>query len=419
MCAMINKKVEGKHIMTKIYITGAKRTPIGNFLGALKNVSAGELGSHVIKAVLQASDVKAEEIDEVILGIVLPAGQGQGIARQASIKAGIPETVPAYSINMVCGSGLKSVMNAFMSIKAGESDAIIAGGVESMSQTPFLIPERTRTGMKMGSFTVKDHMMDDGLTDAFQGYHMGVTAENIVEKYGITRQEQDQFAWTSQQKAIAAVDAGAFNEEIVPVETKNRRETIIVDSDEYPNRTTNLEKLSQLRAAFKKDGTVTAGNSSGINDGASATLIVGEDYLNKHQLTPLVEIISIGQGGVSPSEMGLGPVPAIKRAIERAGLSFSDIDIFELNEAFAAQSLGVIHELSEEFGVMKDYIQERTNVKGGAIALGHPIGASGNRILVTLIHLLKERNLRYGVASLCIGGGMGAAVIIKNTDKHV
>ena len=416
---MINKKVEGIHIMTKIYITGAKRTPIGNFLGALKDVSAGELGSYVIKAVLQASDVKAEEIDEVILGNVLPAGQGQGVARQASIKAGIPETVPAYSINMVCGSGLKSVMNAYTSIKAGESDAIIAGGVESMSQTPFLIPERTRTGMKMGNFTVKDHMMDDGLTDAFQGYHMGVTAENIVEKFGITREEQDQFAWTSQQKAIAAVDAGAFNKEIVSVETKNRRETIIVASDEYPNRTTNLEKLSQLRAAFKKDGTVTAGNSSGINDGASATLIVGEDYLNKHQLKPLVEIISIGQGGVSPSEMGLGPVPAIKRAIERAGLSFSDIDIFELNEAFAAQSLGVIHELSEEFGVTKDYIQERTNVKGGAIALGHPIGASGNRILVTLIHLLKERNLRYGVASLCIGGGMGAAVIIKNTDKHV
>ena len=261
--------------------------------------------------------------------------------------------------------------------------------------------------------------MDDGLTDAFQDSPMGVTAENIVEKFGITREEQDQFAWTSQQKAIAAVDAGAFNKEIVSVETKNRRETIIVASDEYPNRTTNLEKLSQLRAAFKKDGTVTAGNSSGINDGASATLIVGEDYLNKHQLKPLVEIISIGQGGVSPSEMGLGPVPAIKRAIERAGLSFSDIDIFELNEAFAAQSLGVIHELSEEFGVTKDYIQERTNVKGGAIALGHPIGASGNRILVTLIHLLKERNLRYGVASLCIGGGMGAAVIIKNTDKHV
>lgn len=405
--------------MTKIYIAGAKRTPIGSFLGALKDVSAGDLASHAIKGVLQASQVNPQDIDEVILGHVLPAGQGQGVARQASIKAGIPESVPAYSINMVCGSGLKSVMNAYTSIKAGESQAIIAGGVESMSQAPFLIPERTRTGMKLGGFTVKDHMLDDALVDAFEGYHMGVTAENLVEKFGITREEQDQFAWTSQQRAIAAVDAGAFVAEIIPVETKNRKETVIVDTDEYPNRTTSLEKLAHLRAAFKKDGSVTAGNSSGINDGASATLLVGEDYLTTHTLTPLVEIISIGQGGVMPSEMGLGPIPAIKQAIKRSGLSFSDIDLFELNEAFAAQSLSVIHELSKEFDVTKEYIRERTNVNGGAIALGHPIGASGNRVLVTLIHLLKQRNLTYGLASLCIGGGMGAAVIIKNTDKHV
>lgn len=402
--------------MSKVYIAGAKRTPIGSFLGGLKDVSAGELGSLAIKGVLDQSGLNPEHLDEVVLGNVLPAGQGQGVARQAAVKAGLDVKVPAYALNMVCGSGLKTVMNAYLSIKAGEYQAVIAGGTESMSQAPYLIPDRVRNGQKMGGFTVKDHLIDDALTDAFEGYHMGITAEHIVEQYGISREEQDAFAWNSQQRAIEAVDNGAFQAEIVPVETKVRRETVVVDTDEYPNRKTNLKKLGSLRPAFKKDGSVTAGNASGINDGASATLVVSEALLNEQNLTPLVEIVAIGQGGVDPSVMGLGPTPAIEQAVKRAGISFEDIDVFELNEAFAAQSLGVVHELSEAFGVSKEYILERTNLNGGAIALGHPVGASGNRILVTLIHIMKKRNLKYGLASLCIGGGMGAAVIVKNPD---
>lgn len=404
--------------MSKVYIAGAKRTPIGTFLGALKDVSASELGSYAIKGVLDQSGINHGDIDEVVLGNVLPAGQGQGIARQASIKAGIQVEVPAYSLNMVCGSGLKTVMNAYVGIKAGEQNAVIAGGVESMSQAPYLIPGKTRSGHKMGGYKMGDHMLDDALTDAFEGYHMGVTAENIVKRYNISREDQDTFAITSQQRAIKAVDDGLFIDEIVPVETKVRRETVIVDTDEYPNRKTTEEKLNGLRSAFKKDGSVTAGNSSGINDGASATLVVGEDYLKENKLTPLVEIVAIGQGGVDPSVMGLGPTPAIKQAIKKAGIAFKDIDVFELNEAFASQSLGVLKEISEEFDVNKEYMLERTNLNGGAIALGHPVGASGNRILITLIHIMKKRGLKYGLASLCIGGGMGVAVIVKNTDRE-
>lgn len=404
--------------MSRVYIVGAKRTPIGSFMGSLKDVSAGELGSYAIKGVLEQSGLNPADLDEIVLGNVLPAGQGQGVARQAAIKAGIDVSIPAYSLNMVCGSGLKTVMNAYLGIKSGEYQAIIAGGVESMSQAPFLLPDRMRGGQKMGGFQVKDHMVDDALTDAFEGYHMGVTAENIVAQYHLTREEQDAFAWESQQRAIEAVDQGAFKAEIVPVETKVRRETVVVDTDEYPNRHTNLEKLGSLRPAFKKDGSVTAGNASGINDGASATLVVSEEYLDAHNLQPLVEIVAIGQGGVEPSVMGLGPTPAIKQALKKSGLAFTDIDVFELNEAFASQSLGVIHELTEAFGVSKEYLLERTNLNGGAIALGHPVGASGNRILVSLIHIMRQRNLKYGLASLCIGGGMGTAVIVRNPDAE-
>lgn len=402
--------------MSKVYIAGAKRTPIGSFLGALKDVSASELGSIAIRGVLEQSKINHEDIDEVVLGNVLPAGQGQGVARQAAIKAGITVSVPAYSLNMVCGSGLKTVMNAYLGIKAGEYQAIIAGGTESMSQAPYLIPGKTRTGQKMGGYQIGDHMLDDALTDAFEGYHMGVTAENIVERYDLMREDQDAFAYLSQKRAIEAIDNGSFKEEIVPVETKVRRETVMVDTDEYPNRNTTEEKLNSLRPAFKKDGSVTAGNASGINDGASAALIVGEEYLKQNNLTPLVEIIGIGQGGVDPSVMGLGPTPAIRQAVRSSGISFEDIDVFELNEAFASQSLGVIKEISDEFGVSKEYMLERTNLNGGAVALGHPVGASGNRILVTLVHLMKQRKLKYGLASLCIGGGMGVAVLVKNTD---
>ena len=402
--------------MSEVYIVGAKRTPIGSFLGALKDVSAGELGSYTIKGVLEQSGINAGDLDEIVLGNVLPAGQGQGVARQAAIYAGVPISVPAYSLNMVCGSGLKTVMNAYVGIKAGEYQAVIAGGVEVMSQAPYLLPDRLRNGQKMGGFQVKDHLVDDALTDAFEGHHMGMTAENIVDQFGLTREEQDAFAWESQQRAISAVDAGAFEAEIVPVETKVRRQSVTVAQDEYPNRLTNLEKLGTLRPAFKKEGSVTAGNASGINDGASATLLVSEAFMAANGLTPLAKVVAIGQGGVDPSVMGLGPTPAIKQALKKSGLTFTDIDVFELNEAFAAQSLGVIQELTEAFSVTKEYMLERTNVNGGAIALGHPVGASGNRILVSLIHIMKQRKLKYGLASLCIGGGMGAAVIVQNPE---
>lgn len=403
--------------MQKVYIAGAKRTPIGSFLGALKDVSAADLGKTAIQGVLNQSGVDPTDIDEVSLGNVLSAGQGQGVSRQASIKAGIPETTPAYGTNMVCGSGLKTVMNAFIGIRAGEYNVVVAGGTESMSQAPYLIPNRTRTGIKMGNFQTIDHMVHDGLTDAFEGYHMGVTAENIAEQYGISREDQNVFAFDSQKKSIEALDNGLFKEEVVSVEyTTRRKEQVIVDTDEYPNRKANLEKMSSLRPAFKKEGTVTAGNASGLNDGASATLIVGEDYLQEKSVQPLAEIVAIGQSGVNPSIMGIGPVPAIQQALKKSELSFEDIDVFELNEAFASQSLAVVHELSETFKVDEQALKAKTNMSGGAISLGHPIGASGNRILVTLLYTLKRKGLKYGIASLCIGGGMGAAVIIRNTD---
>ncbi len=348
------------------------------------------------------------------MGNVLSAGIGQGGARQVSVNSGIPVEVPAYGLNMICGSGMKSVLNAYVSIGSGMADCILAGGFESMSKAPYLTSSPLRTGNKMGGFKMEDHMLIDGLTDVFNNYHMGITAENIAEKYGISRKEQDEFAYDSQLKAIAAVDAGLFDAEIVPIEVKNRRETIMVSRDEYPNRKTNLEKLASLRTAFKKEGTVTAGTSSGINDGASAVLLVSEDFAKEHGLTPLVEIISVGQGGVDPSLMGMGPVPAIRNALKMSGMSLDDMEFIELNEAFAAQSLGVIKELVNEYGVDKEKLMAKTNIRGGAIALGHPIGASGNRILVTLIHILKDKGADYGLASLCIGGGMGNAIIVKN-----
>lgn len=398
-------------------IVGAKRTPIGSFLGSLKKFSASDLASAAIKGAITQSSISSNEIEEVIIGQALPAGQGQGVARQSSIKAGIPDTVPAYGVNMVCGSGLKAVTNAYLTIRAGESDVVIAGGTESMSQAPFLLPERTREGVKLGNFEVKDSLVFDGLTDAFQQYHMGITAENIVDKHQISREDQDAFSLNSQQKAIHAIDAEWMKEEIVPMEVKERRETIIMDTDEYPNRSTTPEKMSRLRPAFKQGGTVTAGNSSGLNDGASAVIVAGESYVNKHQLEPLVEILAIGQAGVDSAVMGLGPVPAIQVALKKSGLSFDDLDLIELNEAFASQSIGVLAELSDIYHIDKEILYEKTNVQGGAIALGHPIGASGNRILVTLIYALKRLDLTYGLASLCIGGGMGIAVIVKNVSS--
>ncbi|QVK18563.1 acetyl-CoA C-acetyltransferase [Mycoplasmatota bacterium] len=403
--------------MSRVFIVAAKRTAIGSYLGTIKDVHAADLGATLVKNILEEAKLDKTMIDEVIVGNILSAGLGQGVGRQVAIKSGLPVEVPGYSLNMVCGSGMKTVMNAFANIQVGLHQLVLAGGVESMSKAPFLIPDKTRSGYKMGDMKIKDHMVYDALTDVYNGYHMGITAENIAEKYQITREAQDGFAYQSQQKAINAIDCSRFKDEIVPIEVKTRKETIIFNQDEYPNRKTNLEKLAKLRPVFKKEGTVTAGNASGINDGASMILLASEEAIEKYQLTPLVEVVGIGQSGVDPSVMGLGPVPAINQVLKQTGLSLTDIDLMELNEAFASQSLGVIQELSDTYGVTHDWILERTNVNGGAIALGHPVGASGNRIMVTLLHEMKKRECSYGLASLCIGGGMGTAVILKNINK--
>lgn len=398
----------------KVYIVGAKRTAIGSMMGSLKSVHPAEFGAVALSAAIEHAGIKPENLDEVIVGNILCAGNGQGVARQTAVKAGVPVETPAYGVNMICGSGLKSVMNAVAEISSGAADLIAAGGTECMSGAPFLLPKKTRGGIKMGDFTVVDHMVYDSLTDAFSGVHMGVTAENIAERYGITREQQDEFAYESQQKAIAAVDGGAFKDEIAPVEVTEGKNTFTFDTDEFPNRTTSPEKMARLRAVFKKDGTVTSGNASGINDGASFVIVASEAAVKKYKLKPMAEIVAVGQGGVDPQYMGLGPVPAIRSALTRAGMKLSDMEILELNEAFAAQSLGVVKELSGEHGMTESEIRARTNPNGGAIALGHPVGASGNRILVTLLYELKKAKKNYGLASLCIGGGMGVAVIVKN-----
>ncbi|MGP1446863.1 MAG: acetyl-CoA C-acetyltransferase [Candidatus Limimorpha sp.] len=399
--------------MKKIFIVSAKRTPIGKFMGSLSTFSAAEMGTKVIKAILDETKIDPAIIDTVIVGNVLSGGLKQGVGRQCAIGAGIPHEKTAYSINMVCGSGMKAVMNACTDISQGYASVVIAGGTESMSNAGFILQGNLRSGVKMGNMQAVDHMVNDGLTDAFGEYHMGITAENVAERLLITREAQDAFSYQSQQKAIAAVDGDKFKDEIVPIEVVTRKETHIFDKDEFPNRTSTLEQLAKLRPAFKKDGTVTAGNASGINDGASFVMLADEEAVNKYGLKPVAEIVAFGEGGVDPSVMGLGPVPAVRKALQRAGLKLSDMEMIELNEAFAAQSLGVIKTLCEEHGVTPEWMAERTNVHGGAIALGHPIGASGNRILVSLIHELKMYGKDLGLASLCIGGGMGTAIIVK------
>lgn len=400
--------------MSKVYIVQAKRSPIGKFLGTLAPVAPAALTAQVIKNVINESGVDVKTIGEVAIGNVLSAGHGQNIARQASIAGGIPVEVPAYTVSMVCGSGLKSVINAYTSIKAGLADVVLAGGVEVMSQAAFAVDGKTRLGNKMGDLKLKDTLLSDGLTDVFNNYHMGITAENVAKKYGLTREMQDKFSYKSQVRAIEAVDSGRFKDEIVPIEIKGKKRTVVFDTDEYPNRTTNLEKLSKLRPAFKSDGTVTAGNASGINDGATIVLVASEKAVKEQGLTPIVEITSIGQGGVDPSIMGMGPVAAINDAMRRCDVQLKDMDLVELNEAFAAQSLGVINELKNQYEEIDDeWVNNRVNVNGGAIALGHPLGASGARILTTLVHEMKKRNVENGLASLCIGGGMGVAVTVK------
>lgn len=396
-----------------VYIVAAKRTPIGSFCGALKSVPAAELAGIAIKGALEQANLAPEQVNEVIVGNVVSAGQGMGVGRQAALAAGIPEAVPAYSLNMVCGSGMKTLMDACAHIKAGDADIVVAAGCESMSQIPFVAKGDLRNGNKMGDMTLSDLLISDGLTDVFNKYHMGVTAENVVAQEGITRADQDALAAASQAKAVAAIEAGRFVAEIVPVEVKGRKETVVVDTDEYPKVGTTVETLSKLRPAFKADGSVTAGNASGINDGGSAIIVASKSAVERLGLTPLAEVVAYGQGGVAPEVMGLGPVPAIDQALTRAGLKLNDIERLELNEAFAGQALGVVSQLSAQHDISQQALLENTNVNGGAIALGHPLGASGNRILVTLLHELQRSGSSLGLASLCVGGGMGTAVILK------
>jgi len=398
----------------KVYIVEAKRSAIGSFLGTLKDMDPGHLAGEVIKDLTKNIDNTI--VDEVIVGNILSAGHSQGIGRQASIYGGLPDSTVAYSINMLCGSGMKAVMSAIAEIKAGHKDIIIAGGVESMSTAPYLLPAKGRSGLGLGNASMVDSMVNDALTDAFGGYHMGITAENIANKFSISREAQDAYAINSQAKAIVADDAGKFENEITPIVIKSRKGDSIFEKDEYINRRTTLEKLSTLRPAFKKDGTVTAGNASGINDGASFTLIASEDAVKKHGLTPLAEIIDSSQVGIDPAFMGLSPGYAIEKLLKKNDKSINDIDILEVNEAFAAQSLGVFELLKESFDVDDAVLNKKINVNGSAIALGHPVGASGNRIIVSLVHEMKKQNSTYGVASLCIGGGLGTAILLKNVE---
>ncbi|WP_372997305.1 acetyl-CoA C-acetyltransferase [Lutispora sp.] len=390
--------------MREVVIASAARTPIGSFNGSLSGVSAADLGAVAVKEALNRAGVKPEMVDQTILGCILQAGLGQGVARQVAVKAGIPVEKPAMTINMICGSGLRSVQLAVQAIVSGESDIVVAGGTENMSAAPYLLM-KARTGYRMGNGEIIDSMVYDALTDVFNNYHMGVTAENLAEKYNITREEQDKFACTSQNRAEAAIKEGKFKEEIVPVVIKTKKGDVMVDTDEFPRPGVTVEALAKLRPAFKKDGTVTAGNASGINDGAAAIVVMSKEKADELGIKPLAKVVSYASAGVDPSIMGIGPVPATKLALERANLKLEDMDLIEANEAFAAQSLAVAKELNLDMS--------KTNVNGGAIALGHPVGASGARILTTLLYEMKRRNSKYGLATLCIGGGMGTALIVE------
>lgn len=391
--------------MKEIVIASAVRTAIGSFGGSLKSVSAVELGKTVVKEALVRANVSENQVDEMIFGCVLQAGLGQGVARQVALGAGLSNETPATTINMICGSGLKSVSLAVQTILAGDNDIVVAGGTENMSQSPYLLPN-ARWGQKMGDGKMYDTMVNDGLWEAFNNYHMGMTAENIVDQYGFTREQQDKLALESQNKAEAAQVNGYFKDEIVSVEIPQRRkDPIIFSEDEYIRKNAVAENFSKLRAAFKKDGSVTAGNASGINDGAAALVIMTKEKAEELGITPLATIASYASAGVDPKIMGTGPIPATKKALKKAKLSIDDIDLIEANEAFAAQALSVITDLKLD--------TDKVNVNGGAIALGHPIGASGARILVTLLHEMKRRDVKHGLATLCIGGGMGEAVIVK------
>lgn len=391
--------------MREVIIASAARTPIGTFGGSFKTVSAVDLGVTAAKEALKRANIKPEMVEEVIFGNVLQAGLGQNVSRQVSIHTGIPIEVPSFTVNKVCGSGLKSVALAAQTILAGEADIVLAGGTENMSQAPYLL-KSARWGQRMGDKTVEDYMVKDGLWDIFNDVHMGITAENVAEKWNLTREEQDQFSVTSQNRAEEAIKTGRFKDEIVPVEVPQRRkDPIIVDTDEYPRIGATLEGMAKLRPAFKKDGTVTAGSSSGINDGAAALVIMSKEKADELGIKPLATIVTYASAGVEPSLMGTGPIPATRKALKKANMTVEDLDLVEANEAFAAQSLAVVKDLGLD--------TEKTNVNGGAIALGHPIGCSGARILVTLLYEMGKRDAKKGLATLCIGGGQGIAVIVK------
>ncbi len=387
----------------EVFITSACRTAVGSLGKTLKNISAAQLGSCVISEAIRRSNSKSEDIDEIIMGQVLTGGTGQNPARQASMKSGIPKEKPAFIVNQVCGSGIRSVASGFQSILSGDSNLVIAGGQENMSLAPHAI--HLRDGKKLGDTELTDTMIKDGLWDAFHGYHMGITAENVAEKFQVTREEQDKFALKSQEKAIAAQKNNKFNEEIVNFKIKSKKAEINFNKDEHPRAGINLDALSRLKPVFKKEGSVTAGNASGINDGAAAVTIMSSEEANKRSIEKLVSIKSWASCGVDPALMGTGPIPSAKKALELAGWSIKDVDLFEINEAFAAQSIAVLKTLSIP--------EEKVNVNGGAIAIGHPIGASGTRILVTLIHEMIKRDVKKGLATLCIGGGMGIAMCIE------
>lgn len=392
--------------MRDAVIVEAVRTPLGTFGGALKDVSAVDLGAHVVKKAMERIGLDPKEVDELIFGNVLSAGLGQNVARQVAVQAGIPKSKPSFAINKVCGSGLKTVALAAQSILLGDNDVVIAGGTENMSQSPYVMQD-ARWGKRMGDGKIVDTMLKDGLMDAFSDIHMGITAENIVQKYAFTREEQDELAVRSQNNAEKAIKSNRFKEEIIPVDVPQRKGgALTIDTDEYPRFNTTMDTMGKLKPAFKKEGgSVTAGNSSGLNDGAAALIIMSRDKADELGLKPLATIKSYASAGVEPEIMGCGPIPATRKALEKAGLTVNDLDLIEANEAFAAQALSVITDLKLD--------TDKVNVNGGAIALGHPIGASGARILVTLLHEMDKRESRYGLATLCIGGGQGMSVIVE------
>lgn len=390
--------------MREVVIAGAARTPVGSFGGSLAGVSAVELGTAAAREAIKRSGIPADMIDEVLIGNILSAGLGQNPARQVAIHAGVPETVPALTVNKLCGSGLRTVIMAAQFIALGDADVILAGGIENMSRAPYILPNE-RWGAKMGNKEVIDTMINDALTDAFHSIHMGVTAENVARKWKISREQQDTFALQSQHKAEAAQKAGRFMEEIVPIEVKGKKGNTVIAEDEHPRHGLALEQLGKLRPAFEKDGTVTAGNASGINDGAAMLVLVSREKAEELGLEILASVTSYANAALDPKIMGYGPVPAVRKALEKAGLNKEDIDLFEINEAFAAQALAVLKDLELD--------PEKVNVNGGGIALGHPVGASGARILVTLLYEMKRRGAKRGAAALCIGGGQGSALLVE------